>query len=74
MLFILTYQKIVYSAAKIPQIITDPITKEGFTLNMDRSTSMECLSLSFFGQIRLPAINAIILTISAGTRMGHDVS
>ena len=37
----------------MPQMITEPITKDGFTLNIALSTSMVCLSLSLFFHTRL---------------------
>jgi hypothetical protein len=56
------YQKTVYNAERIPTIMMDPIAKPVVILNMDVSTSIEWVSLSFLGMIRL--IDIIIKTIA----------
>ena len=59
---ILVYQNTVYNAARIPQIITDPIINPGVTLNIDLSISITCISFAGFGFAKL--ITIIIMTIA----------
>ena len=51
-----SYQKTAYNAASIPQIINEPIIKEGDTLKSEVSISMVCVSFSGLGFSKLMMI------------------
>ena len=55
-----SYQKTVYKAAKMPQIITEPIINPVDTRNIDVSISMVWVSFSFAGFV-------ILITIMVST-------
>ena len=55
------YQKTVYNAASMPQIIIEPIAKDGVMRNIEVSTSIVCGSFSLLGLARL--ITIIITTM-----------